>query len=90
MLHCQKFLALKTKIRLRAVLKDTARLRGQCAWIEKNEVSSLASVILYLSMDPQLITILDMRVMTQLISFFPLDCKLHEDKKHLFSRQCLA
>ena len=34
MLHCQKFVALKTKIRLRAVVKDIARLRGQCAWIE--------------------------------------------------------
>ena len=49
----------------------------------KNEVSSLASVILYLSMDPQLITILDMHVMTQLMSFFPLDCKLHEHKDHV-------
>ena len=57
---------------------------------QKNKVSSLAFVILYLSMDPQLITILITCVMTQLMSFFPLDRKFHEDKKHLFSPQCLA
>ena len=51
---------------------------------QKNEVSSLAFVILYLSMGLQLITILIMCVMTQLMSFFSLDRKLHEDKKHLF------
>ena len=56
----------------------------------KKMKSALLPVILYLSMDPQLITILVMHVMTQLMSLFPSDCKLHEDKKHLFSPQCLA
>ena len=34
MLHCWKFLALKTKIRLHAVMKDTATPWGPCTWIE--------------------------------------------------------